>query len=346
MLCYHPLIKLNEKKLLSVYKKSFVSYKHFKEKKQLSKLINIGDINLYPCGKCLACLNMNRFHWVKKLELEKQNSKNCYFITLTYSDANLPYGLNVKHLQNFIKYLRRLKPDFTFRYFACGEYGSRTHRPHYHMILFTDYDLELIFLKNTNNGPLFDCPLLNKCWLNRGYIWVAYDINSASFAYVSSYSSKAYLKQSQNLKYKEFYINRDNIYNDDQLSGFEKYSMVDYLISTIKFNKAEFIICSKRPPLGSLANDYINSPSSLLYWFIKRDNINYLYKKYNNNVDAELLEFAKKKNVSFLDSDFFNTIEKRKKYFNEFVSRNDIYNIIENNVILKNKNDVRKNKKL
>jgi len=69
------------------------------------------------------------------LEL-REHSENL-FITLTYSDENLPAksSLKKKHLQLFLKKLRkRLKSKI--RYFAVGEYGDRKGRPHYHLILF------------------------------------------------------------------------------------------------------------------------------------------------------------------------------------------------------------------
>lgn len=58
------------------------------------------------------------------------------FITLTYSDENLPDPpeLNTKPL---VLFLKRLRKDLgTLRYYACGEYGETYGRPHYHAILF------------------------------------------------------------------------------------------------------------------------------------------------------------------------------------------------------------------
>lgn len=57
------------------------------------------------------------------------------FLTLTYDDVNLPDGLSVQHLQNFWKRLRK-DTGLKLKYFACGEYGDRTRRPHYHAAIF------------------------------------------------------------------------------------------------------------------------------------------------------------------------------------------------------------------
>ena len=60
------------------------------------------------------------------------------FLTLTYNDDNLPsdVGLHKDDLQRFFKRLRKALDTKKIRYFACGEYGDTTSRPHYHAIVF------------------------------------------------------------------------------------------------------------------------------------------------------------------------------------------------------------------
>lgn len=62
------------------------------------------------------------------------------FITLTYDDEHLPENasLVVSDLQKYIKRVRKEcdKIGRRIRYFACGEYGDRYGRPHYHAIIF------------------------------------------------------------------------------------------------------------------------------------------------------------------------------------------------------------------
>lgn len=62
-------------------------------------------------------------------------SDNC-FCTLTYSEENIPDDLSVspREISLFVKRLR--KAGYHFRYFAVGEYGDNTFRPHYHIALF------------------------------------------------------------------------------------------------------------------------------------------------------------------------------------------------------------------
>ena len=63
------------------------------------------------------------------------------FLTLTYADEHLPPNgsLVVADLQKFIKRLRKhyakRNNGIKLRYYACGEYGDRYGRPHYHAII-------------------------------------------------------------------------------------------------------------------------------------------------------------------------------------------------------------------
>jgi hypothetical protein len=99
-----------------------------------------------PCGKCLACRIAYRRMWSTRLYHEVGYHDDSSFVTLTYSDSHLPVNcsLRLTDLQLFFKRLRvniKRHPDPRLRntrikYYACGEYGDLTLRPHYHMILF------------------------------------------------------------------------------------------------------------------------------------------------------------------------------------------------------------------
>lgn len=101
-----------------------------------------------PCGKCSACLMDYASELSTRAVLESQYWKNSYFITLTYRDSCLPISkytgeavLIKKELQLFLDRLRKYVP---YRYVACGEHGDVTGRPHFHILMFTDVDLDLI----------------------------------------------------------------------------------------------------------------------------------------------------------------------------------------------------------
>lgn len=95
---------------------------------------------LVPCGKCIACRIKKRQEWSIRMLHELEAHDNSIFITLTYSDDYIPDrgSLDKKELQKFFKRLRRQLDvkKRKIRYFACGEYGDNTNRPHYHSIIF------------------------------------------------------------------------------------------------------------------------------------------------------------------------------------------------------------------
>lgn len=69
------------------------------------------------------------------------------FLTLTYADPHLVWRNGIsqlckRHLQLFFKSVRFRGAKI--RYYAVGEYGSRTYRPHYHVILFGSVSDEIL----------------------------------------------------------------------------------------------------------------------------------------------------------------------------------------------------------
>lgn len=97
---------------------------------------------LVPCGKCYPCLQKRRNDWIFRIQQEIKVSTSCYFVTLTYEDGSLPRDDNdnptvsKRDVQLFLKRLRKSISPYKIRYFLVSEYGGKTFRPHYHMILF------------------------------------------------------------------------------------------------------------------------------------------------------------------------------------------------------------------
>lgn len=93
-----------------------------------------------------------------------QHDDNC-FITLTYSEENLPWdgSLNKDHFQTFMKRFRE-RTKTKIRYFHVGEYGEALNRPHYHALIF-GYDFPDKELWTSNDGiDTFTSELLGKIW--------------------------------------------------------------------------------------------------------------------------------------------------------------------------------------
>lgn len=90
------------------------------------------------CGRCQNCRVNHKRMWTGRIVLEASEYKTrSTFSTLTYSPEYLPPGggLRKSHVQNFLQSLRDAKIG-KIRYFAVGEYGEKTQRPHYHLALF------------------------------------------------------------------------------------------------------------------------------------------------------------------------------------------------------------------
>lgn len=108
-----------------------------------------------PCGKCPECLSRRTSGWSFRLMQQDKQSISAYFLTLTYDTLHVPItkngfmDLSRRDVQLFVKRLRKNhelpngKNDNPIKYYAVGEYGGRTMRPHYHVILFNS-DIKLI----------------------------------------------------------------------------------------------------------------------------------------------------------------------------------------------------------
>lgn len=105
----------------------------------------LGTANLaISCGQCVLCRLERSRQWALRIEAHRLcfPAEQCHFLTLTYDDAHLPPRVGDRHtlvpkdLTDFWKRLRKRFPSSKMSYFACGEYGSRTLRPHYHACVF------------------------------------------------------------------------------------------------------------------------------------------------------------------------------------------------------------------
>lgn len=179
MTCYHPLraVCIGEtdkgKRRLKILNKADPEY-------------NIAGIDYMsiPCGHCIGCKLEYSKQWADRCMLEAMYHDRNSFITLTYDDEHLPNGnyiydddgvvvgispihpLRKKDFQNFMKRLREHFDDRKIRFFAAGEYGTSSFRPHYHAIIFgEDFSDDRSFLKRNNrNEPYYISDTLFKLW--------------------------------------------------------------------------------------------------------------------------------------------------------------------------------------
>lgn len=142
-----------------------------------------------PCGKCLNCRLQRRSEWVTRIAHESLYHDEKVFLTLTYDKYNVPLddafrsSLKKSHLQNFFKRLRK-NTGKKIKYFACGEYGDNTKRPHYHAIVLG------IGLNKSDKDAVMDawpfCDWNNKQILEQSFGLVEYQ----SIRYVCNYVNK------------------------------------------------------------------------------------------------------------------------------------------------------------
>lgn len=204
-----------------------------------------------PCGHCIECYLNYSQQWANRCMFELTNYEpcECWFLTLTYDDQHIPdinsdvfSGTLLKEdLQKFWKRLRQfverdVGEKSRIRYFACGEYGENTFRPHYHAILYGFPWTNLRKIGQSRSGfPLFECLTLGEIWKN-GYVTaspVSWETCAYTARYVmkkvdKSYDQKLYaannltpefvtMSRRPGIGFDYYQMNKDKIYEYDQI---------------------------------------------------------------------------------------------------------------------------------
>lgn len=141
-----------------------------------------------PCGKCPGCKLEQSRQWAVRCMHEKRlNSASC-FITLTYDDHNLPNDRALVR-SDLTKFLKRCwHINNRLRYFACGEYGETTDRPHYHVLLLDTDFMDKKLIKSGSQYNLYASSVLSKLWQKGNH--ALGDVSFESAAYVARYCMK------------------------------------------------------------------------------------------------------------------------------------------------------------
>lgn len=133
------------------------------------------------------------------MELEALDYANVWFVTLTYDDEHLPLspsGLPTLRYSDVQKFLKRLRTNSgqKFRYFAASEYGDRTQRPHYHLII---YGLDIPDLRSYNvnmKGMYYVSKFIDQTWQG-GSCVIAPGIQRTLATLLDTYSKKSSAKE-------------------------------------------------------------------------------------------------------------------------------------------------------
>lgn len=187
--CYHPLIAWRVGDEIRI--QGGLEYEDTTQTPQtLTKMgVNpkIHERLILPCGQCIGCKLEYSRQWADRCYLESKLYETNYWFTLTYDDAHLEPlliqtvdketgevkmtpSLYKKDLQDFLKRLRerweRVHNHTGIRYYGCGEYGTKYHRPHYHVTVFNIEipDLEVWYQKG--GFTTFRSKEIEKLWGN------------------------------------------------------------------------------------------------------------------------------------------------------------------------------------
>lgn len=136
----------------------------------------VPEVISVPCGKCPICQNARRDMWAARMELETLDHACAWFVTLTYNEESVPPFLCRADLTKFFK---RLRKRIDFRYFACGEYGPKGDRPHYHFIAWFDVNLDFDSISE----------LVFQCW--KFGFYTCKPANKDNMRYVAKYTVKS-----------------------------------------------------------------------------------------------------------------------------------------------------------
>ena len=179
------------------------------------RLLQYG-ISQVKCGSCPECLQERSNSWVLRCVAEartrRARGQGVVMVTLTYDqylrdehgdnvyDANgVPLELppdvtklcSKRDVQLFIKRLRK-KFGANIKYLASAEHGARTHRAHYHALLFGVSFSDLLPYKKSNRGNLiYRSHTLERLWKHG--ICTVDSVNplGAMARYVTKYSLKS-----------------------------------------------------------------------------------------------------------------------------------------------------------
>lgn len=181
-----------------------------------------------PCGRCFGCRMEYAESWATRLQHEASCWDSNLFVTLTYEDKNLQWhkGLVLDDLQLFMKRLRKshqglvTAPDGRrpIRFFAAGEYGSRTDRPHWHLALF---NCGLRLRQEMS-------PDLEKLWPHGLHTVTPFTVGRAS--YIAGYATKKV---------------------HGRMARQERYSVVNPETGELVERRPEFVVMSRRPGIGA-----------------------------------------------------------------------------------------------
>lgn len=215
-----------------------------------------------PCGSCINCRIDQERTWRTRLKLEWLMHGQTAWVTLTYDDEHLPDPAHVSKIElvNFIRRFRYNVSTIPIRYFGVGEYGDRSLRPHYHLLLF-------------GADPVLHKPVIDRCWhgtKDKRIGIYAQEANKESIGYITKYISKKTLKDTG--LHPSCYGKADEFMISSKKGGGIGRAAVEKLVESIRKQKLDgkryyttVNIGGKNHPLGRYLKKHMNEWQKLDY---------------------------------------------------------------------------------
>lgn len=166
-----------------------------------SRTAFVKGVEKFECGSCPECLQKKSRKWALRCAMEAKDSPGV-MVTLTYDtykegstieenpvDSSL--HVNKKHCQDFIKRLRKHFPNQRIKYLLTAEYGKKTHRAHYHALLFNVSFNDLIqYKKSKRNNIIYKSQTLEKIWSHGICTVDCINLSAKTARYCTKYCAK------------------------------------------------------------------------------------------------------------------------------------------------------------
>jgi len=191
------------------------------------------------CGRCVGCRLTRVSSWANRCTHESELFERNCMVNLDYSDDHLPEhgSLKYRDVQRFLKRLRKSERGFEaspngkypIRFFMVGEYGFKSWRPHYHMLLFNyDFRDKYAWGRSVSGDDTYRSAKLEELWpYGHSVLGI---VTPASAAYVAGYCLKKVMGRA---------------------ASDEFYSWTDEATGEVCSVRPEFCVMSRRPGVGA-----------------------------------------------------------------------------------------------
>lgn len=165
----------------------------------------IKGIEKFECGSCPECLQKKSRLWALRCAMEARVNVGV-MVTLTYDSYKLDkngkptneenpvdtsLSVNKKHCQDFIKRLRKHYSGKAIKYLLTAEYGKRTHRAHYHALIFgVQFDDLRPYKKSKRGNIIYKSSTLEKIWKHGICTVDCVNLSAKTARYCTKYCAK------------------------------------------------------------------------------------------------------------------------------------------------------------